>query len=126
MPAQRTSRQVTKSVRFTAEETALIEAVSQREHLSEGTLMRKLVLDGVAQLRLNQAINDYAAGELNLGDGARQAGVSLRRFMAELERQGVELVDDQHLAASLETLVDRCGGSPALQETIAALRGREG
>lgn len=122
MPARRTTKQVTKFVRFTAEETALLEEVSRREHLSEGTLMRKLVLDGLARVRLDQAMNDCESGDVSLSDAVRQAGVSLHRLMAELDRRGVELVDEEHLASSVETLADLFGGSAALSEAIAQLR----
>jgi|SRR5215207_7322061 len=123
MTARRTTNHVTKSVRFSEEETAWIEEVSRREHLAEATLLRKLVLDGIARLRIDQAIADYTAGDRNLGEAAQQAGVGVRRFMRELDRRGVDLVDEEHVAGSLEVLADRFGSSPALRETIARLRG---
>ncbi len=77
MPSKST-KQVTKSVRFSAEENALIEQVSQREYLPEGTLLRKLVLEGLARYRLEEAIADYEAGDRNLGQAARRARPRLR------------------------------------------------
>jgi predicted HTH domain antitoxin len=122
MSVKRSAKQLTKSVRFSEEEATWIEQVSRREHLPEGTLMRKLVLDGLAELRLEQAVADYAAGDLNLTEAAHRAGVSVRRLMTELERRGVELLDARHMAASLETLADLFGGSPELRLTLDDLR----
>jgi hypothetical protein len=110
---------VTKSVRLSAEETALLEGISRREHLPEGTLMRKLILEGLARYRLEQAIHDYGAGELNLGEAARRAGVSVRGMIAELERRGIGLGDEAHVQASLGTLAELFGASPELHQIIA-------
>jgi predicted HTH domain antitoxin len=122
MTARRESKVVTKSVRFSPEETALIESISRREHVSEATLMRKLVLEGIARLRLDQAVADYAAGDLNLGEAAHAAGVGVRRMMMELDRRGIDLSRESELPNSLETLADLFGGSPELRETITQLR----
>jgi hypothetical protein len=122
MPSGKTSKAISKSVRFTPEETSLIEEVSRREHLPEGTLMRKLVLEGIARLRLDRAIADYQAGDLNLGEAARSAGVSVRRMMTELDRRGVDLGGGQDILHGLESLAQIFGASPALRETIAERR----
>jgi hypothetical protein len=118
------ARQVTKSVRFSAEESALLSEISRREHLAEGTLLRKLVLDGLAQYRLEQAVADYEGGELNLGEAAHRAGVSIQRLMAELERRGVDRSSPMQVVQSLETLTELFGASPELRETVQELRAR--
>ncbi len=120
--AKNSPKQVTKSVRFSPEESAAIERVSERERLPEGTLMRKLVLDGLARYRLEQAIADYESGEINLGEAARAAGVGIRRMMVELERRGTGLHDEAHVVTSLENLTTLFGGSQEMHETIATLR----
>lgn len=112
-------RTVTKSVRLSPEESAIISAVSSREHLAEGALLRKIVLDGLARYRLEQVIADYTAGELNLGEAAKQAGISIQRLLAELDRRGVEAVTPAHFRASLRNLVDLFGGSPEIQAALS-------
>lgn len=111
-------RPVTKSVRLSPDENALVAEVSRREHLAEGALVRKLVLDGLARYRLDQAIADYAAGEINLGEAALRAGVSVQRLLAELERRGVETMAPAHFHASVHTLVDLFGGSDELRAAL--------
>ncbi|MGH2460679.1 MAG: hypothetical protein ACRDIY_17635, partial [Chloroflexota bacterium] len=68
-------RTVTKSVRLNADESALVADVSSREHLAEGALLRKIILDGLARHRLELAIADYEAGEINLGEASARGGV---------------------------------------------------
>ncbi|MGH2352016.1 MAG: hypothetical protein ACRDJN_10440 [Chloroflexota bacterium] len=119
MPAK--VRRVTKSVRFTPEETALIEQVSEREHLAEGAVLRKLVLDGLTRYRLEQAITAYRDGNVNLGEAAQQAGVSVQRLLTELDRRGVDTISPTHFRTSLDNLMDRFGGSPELRAARAEL-----
>ncbi|HEX5415942.1 MAG TPA: hypothetical protein VFZ25_09775 [Chloroflexota bacterium] len=112
------SRTITKSVRLTPEESALVAEVSQREHLPEGALIRKLILDGLSRYRLDEAITEYATGVLNLGEAAGAAGVSVQRMLAELDRRGFEAVTPAHFRASLNNLVDLFGGSPEIRAIL--------
>lgn len=118
-------RSVTKSVRFSPEESTLLAQVSEREHLPEGALLRKLVLDGLARFRLEQAIADYEAGELNVGEAAQRAGVGVHRLLAELDRRGIDTIAPEHFRASLEHLTELFGGSPELRDTLSELRAQE-
>ncbi len=111
-------RPVTKSVRLSPEESALLAEVSVREHLAEGTLLRKWVLDALARARLDQAIADYSAGEINLGEAAAHADVSVSRLLVELESRGVDTISPAHFRASLENLVELFGGSPELRAVL--------
>jgi hypothetical protein len=110
---------VTKSVRLSQEESTLLAEVSSREHLAEGTLLRKWVLDALERSRLDLAIADYAAGELNLGEAAARAGVSVARMFAELELRGIDTIAPAHFRASLKNLVDVFGRSDTLRATLA-------
>ena len=111
-------RPVTKSVRFSPEESDLIAQVSAQEHLAEGALLRKLVLDGLAQRRLEQAIADYASGEINLGEATQRAGVSSQRMLAELDRRGIDTIDLSHFLGSLSHLTQAFGSTPALRTAV--------
>ena len=110
---------ITKSVRLSAEENAVLQRISAREFLPEGTLMRKLLLEGLARHRLEQAIGDYEMGDLNLGEAAQRAGVSVQRMMAELDRRGISLGTEEHVRSSLHTLAELFGASPELRQIIA-------
>ncbi len=113
---------VTKSVRFSPEEGALVAQVSQRERLPEGTLMRKLVLEGLARYRVEEAITDYQAGDVNLGQAARRAGVSVQRLMVELDCRGIELASREHFTTSIENLAHLFGGTRELHEVVAEIQ----
>jgi len=119
--SDRNRKAAARSLRFSPEEVRLIEEVSRREHLPEAVLLRKLVLDGLERHRLDLAIRDFSEGSLNLGQAAHQAGVSVQRLMAQLDRCGVPDGIESHVLASLGTLVDLFGGSPELRETLATL-----
>lgn len=111
-------RPVTKSVRLSPEESAFLAEVSLREHLAEGTLLRKWVLDALARARLEHAVGDYTAGEFNLGETAARAGVSTARLLAELDARGIDTITPAHFRASLNNLVDLFGGSDELRAAL--------
>ncbi len=111
-------RPVTKAVWLSTQESALLAEVSNREHLAEGTLLRKWVLDALTRARLEHAIVDYTAGEINLGEAAARAGVSVARLLAELDGRGIDTIPPAHFRASLQNLVDLFGGSDELRATL--------
>ena len=115
-------RPVTKSVRLSREESALLAEVSAREHLAEGTLLRRWVLDALTRARLEHAIADYTAGEINLGEAAARAGVGVARLLAELDGRGIDTITPAHFRAGLQNLVDLFGGSEELQALLAERR----
>jgi hypothetical protein len=112
-------RLVTKSVRLSPDESAFLAEVSAREHLAEGTLLRKWVLDALDRSRLELAIADYTAGELNLGEAAAQAGVSVVRMITELDIRGIDTISPAHFRASLTNLIDLFGASDELRAALA-------
>lgn len=119
MSTHTTGRPVTKSVRLSAEESDILNEVSTREHLAEGTLLRKWVLDALARARLEHAVQDYTAGELNVGEAAARAGVSVARMLAELDARGVDTITPAHFRTSLKNLMDLFGGSDELRAVLA-------
>jgi hypothetical protein len=111
-------RPVTKSVRLRADESELIAEVSAREHLTEDMLLRKWVLDALAHARLEYAIADYAAGEINLGEAAGRASVSVIRMLAEMDGRGIDTITPAHFRASLTNLTELFGSSEELRAVI--------
>jgi len=90
-------RSVTKSVRLSPNESALLAEISAREHLAEGTLPRKWVLDALAQACLDGAIAAYMAGEANPAEPAGCVGVSAARRLSEFEARGIDAISPAHV-----------------------------
>jgi hypothetical protein len=88
-----------------------LEQTSRREHLAEGTLLRKLALEGIARYRLESAIHAYSTGEIDLREAARQADVRVQRLVAELDRRGIGPGSGEHVLTS-----GHVGCAPAASE----------
>lgn len=111
-------RPVTKSVRLRPDERDQIAEISAREHLAEGELLRKWVLDALAHAQLAYAVADYGAGEINLGEAAHRAGVSVERLLAELDTRGVDTITPAHFRASLAQLTELFGSTDELRAVL--------
>jgi|GEM_PF-1764540 len=68
----------------------VIKYISRSEHIPEDVLLRKFVLDGLADFRLDAACRAYAKGRLNLSGASRMAGLGVEEFMMHLKRRGIE------------------------------------
>ena len=122
----RSSTVITKSVRLAPEESENLKRISKTEGVSEAALMRRLILEGLARLRLEEAIQAYANGEVDLSAAARHAGVSVYKMLTELQRRDVAPpVAREKFLDGLETLAKTFGGSEALFQTIAQMRQEE-
>lgn len=118
-----TNHAVTKSIRLAPEESRFLQKVCQVEHLSEATFMRKLVLEGLAERRLQQACQAYARKELNLSAAAQYAQVSVYQMMTELERRNIPVnASMDKFLDGLEHFANAFGGSPAMRQVIAEAR----
>lgn len=95
--------------------------MSHEEHLSETTLLKKLVLEGLARRRLEWACRAYARGEVDIGGAARYAGLSVYEMLDELKRRDVELVSPEQFLDGLEDLADLFD-MPELHEVTSELR----
>jgi len=114
---------VTKSIRLAPEESSLLKRISQSQGVSEAALMRKLVLEGLARHRLEEVIQAYGRGEIDLSAAARHAKVSVYHMLSELQRHDITpLTAREKFLDGLETLAETFGGSEALFRTIAEMR----
>jgi predicted HTH domain antitoxin len=81
----------TKSIRLSEEESRLIETLSKAEKISEASLMKRLIAEGIAAYRLWKAIEAYLDKEADLSTAAAIAGISTRKMMAELEKREIPI-----------------------------------
>jgi hypothetical protein len=115
----RNSAVITKSVRLDQQESALLAQISQAEGISEAALMKRWILEKIAQTQLEQAIAAYQRGEADLSAAARHAGVSVYQLMTELETSDITPpAAAQKFAQGLQTLVETFGSSSALQQLL--------
>ncbi len=113
------AKELTKSVRLDRTESELLAQVSQAEGVSEAALMKRLILKGLAQHQLEQAILRYQQGEVDLSAAARYAGVSLYHLLTELENRDITPpANAQKFKQGLQTLVETFGSSDALRQLV--------
>jgi len=116
------SNVITKSIRLKPEEEQALRRISRAKGLSESTLVKRFVMEGIARYRLEQAIAAYSRGEADLEAAARHAGISVHQMMTELERRDVmPAAASAKFRDGLRTLAETFGGSEALFQTIAEL-----
>jgi predicted HTH domain antitoxin len=120
-----TTQTVTKTIRLSPEEGMALEQLSREEHLPEGTLLKKLVLDGLARRRLDWACTAYARGEIDIRSAARYAGLSIYEMLDELKRRDVEIVSPDQFLDGLADLADLFD-LPELREVAGELRNSAG
>lgn len=114
---------VTKSIRLVPEENEVLKRISQGQGMSEAAMMKKLVLDGLAHYRLDEAVQAYSRGELDLSAAARHAGISVYHMLNELQRRDIASpTAGEKLVNGLETLAQTFGGSESLSRTLATVR----
>ena len=118
----------TKSVRLDAEETQALADLAARLGCSEAALLRRWVLEGIRETRIDLASLKFTKGCASLEQAARAAGLERPGLEAELSRRGIFgpatleaspgewLRDLGRVAAKL--------GSPALREAVADVLAR--
>jgi hypothetical protein len=77
--------------------------VSRMEGTDRSALVRELIGFGLAQKRLDRAVERYQTGKASAGKAAQEAGVSLWRWLELMEERGVEAqYSRRELQADLE------------------------
>ena len=115
------TQSITKTIRLSPAEGAALEQMSREEHLPETTLLKKLVLEGLARRRLEWACAAYARGEVDIGGAARYAELSVYEMIDELKRRDIEMVSPEQFLDGLEDLADLFD-MPELHEVADELR----
>jgi predicted HTH domain antitoxin len=112
---------ITKSVRLSPVEAAKLARLSDKQAQSESSLIKKWILQGIQAEQMELAIQAYMRRMTDLRGGAAMAGVSYNRFMAEVQRRNIVILEDDHFLDNLEYLAVAFD-NPALQAAVRTLR----
>jgi predicted HTH domain antitoxin len=97
---------VTKSIRLSPAESAEVTRLSEQKALSEAALMKKWIQEGIQTEKLELAIQAYMQRKTDLRGGAAIAGISYNRFMDEVQRRNIIILEDDHFLDNLASLAD--------------------
>ena len=100
------SSTVTKSVRFTRAEAEMLNNAAQLTAINESALMKKWILEGIQTQKLILAVQAYMERETDLRGGAAMAGVSYNRFLNELKKRNIVVLEDDYFLDRLAELAD--------------------
>lgn len=106
---------VTKSIRLTRTEAKELTEVARRAAASESALMKKWILEGIRDQKLERAIQAYMKRETDLRGGAAMAGVSFNRFLHEIQKRHIIILEDDHFLDHLAGLADAFDSDPLRQ-----------
>ena len=114
---------ITKSIRLTPEEAEKVGAALSLLPGSEAAILKSWVLEGAEQTRIEQAVQAYSKGLIDIREGAQRAGLPYLEFIRELERRRIALVEDpQGFIEGVSALAERFGSSKMKK---IARRGRQ-
>jgi predicted HTH domain antitoxin len=97
---------VTKSIRLSPTESAELTRLSEQKALSEAALMKKWIQEGIQTEKLELAIQAYMQRKTDLRGGAAIAGISYNRFMDEVQKRNIIILEDDHFLDNLASLAD--------------------
>lgn len=72
---------VTITTRVPKEVEKQIKDISNEEKLDKSTVIRRLLVEGIREWRIERALKLYRDGKITLGKAARMADTSLRQMM---------------------------------------------
>ncbi len=108
----------TKSIRLAAVEAEELSQVARQTSISEAALMKKWVLEGVRAYKLERAIRAYMERETDLRGGAAMAAISYNRFLHEVQKRNIVILDDEGFLGRLGELADAFD-SESLRQAVA-------
>ena len=117
--AAQMSTSITKFIRLAAFEAEELHQVARQTSISESALMKKWVLEGVRAYKLERAILAYIERKTDLRGGASLAAVSYNRFLHEIQKRNIVILDDANFLHRLGELADTLG-SDSLRQTVDA------
>lgn len=92
---------ITKSIRLTHAENDELTHLSENSMISEAALMKRWISQGIQSEKLEMAILAYSRQQVDLRAGAAIAGVSYNRFMREVEKRHIVILDDPRFLEEL-------------------------
>ena len=116
-----TTNTITKSVRLSPTESAAVSQVSHAYEITESAMMKKWILDGVRNSKIEMAVQAYMKREVDLRSGAAMAGVSYNHFMREIEKRNIVILEDDHFLESVLFLAETFE-SPQLRRAVENLQ----
>lgn len=94
----------TISARVPDELESELESYLDEENLDRSTAVRKLLAEGLAEWRTEQALDALDEGTVTVSRGAEIAGLSVWEFAQLAQDRDVTWVADDHLADDLDAL----------------------
>lgn len=94
----------TISARVPDDLEAELEDFLEEERLDRSTAVRKLLAEGLAEWRREQALDRLAEGDVTFTKAAEIAGMSDWEFAALVEERDISWVSSDHLEADLDEL----------------------
>jgi predicted HTH domain antitoxin len=94
----------TISARVPDELEAELDAYLDDENLDRSTAVRKLLSEGLAEWRRDQALDQLAGGSITFSKAAELAGMSVWDFAQLANERDITWVADDHLDADLDAL----------------------
>ncbi|ADD05478.1 UPF0175 family protein [Natrialba magadii ATCC 43099] len=94
----------TISTRVPDDLEAELEDYLAEERLDRSTAVRKLLAEGLAEWRREQALARLEDGEITVSKAAEIAGMSQWEFVALVEERDISWVSSDHLDADLDEL----------------------
>jgi len=96
------------SARLPSDEKEELDAVADLLDEDRSTTIRKALREGLAELRVRRAVEQYQSGEASVGEAARIAGVSLGEWLEIAAERNLttqlrpaDLSDDAYTAQEL-------------------------
>lgn len=116
-----TTNTITKSVRLTPAESNAVSQLSQDQEITESAIMKRWILDGIRKARIEKAVHAYMNREVDLRGGAAIAEVSYNRFVREIEKRNIVILEDDHFLDGLLFLAEAFD-SPRLRRAVESLQ----
>lgn len=85
---------ITKSVRLSPEESEAVAQLSAHTAVTEATLMRKWIQQGIEAQKMELAVQAYMQRQCDVRGGAAMAGAAYNRFLQELQTRHIIILDD--------------------------------
>lgn len=95
---------VTKSIRLSSQEARELATISKRSAASEAALMKKWLLQGLQNEKMERAVQAYMQRKTDLRGGAVLAGVSYNRFLHEVQMRNIVVLDEEGFEDRLHQL----------------------